>query len=75
MDGLALNEVFDLLFVHAHVNHLLYKGFFPSEEEVFATLCVLVTALGFLHLQGLLDLAFTLFSLWEWVYVILLHES
>ena len=64
MDGLTLNEVFDLLSILAHVNHLLYKGFFPSEEEVFETLCVLVTALGLLHLEGLLDLAFTLFSLW-----------
>ena len=64
VDGLLLNEVFDLHYVHAHVNHLLHKGFLPSEEEVFETLCILVTAQGLLHLEGLLDLAFSLFSLW-----------
>ena len=64
VDRLLLNEVFDLHYVHAHVNHLLYKGFFSPEEEVSATLCVLVIAQGFLHREGLLYLASALFSLW-----------
>ena len=74
VDGLTLNEVFDLLSILAHVNHLLYKGFFPSEEEVFETLCVLVAAQGFLHREGLLHFASALFSLRQWLYVIFLHE-
>ena len=75
VDGLLLNEVFHLHYVHAHVDHLLHKGFLPSEEEVFKTLCVLVATQGFLHREGLLHLASALFSLRQWLYVIFLHES